>query len=66
VGPQPGVRKRGESTASAMETQLSSLEKKIDDLLASVDGKENGNGPRRHGDAAAADAGVGRSERQSS
>jgi len=49
-----------------METQLSSLEKKIDDLLASVDGKENGNGPRRHGDAAAADAEVGRSERQSS
>lgn len=61
-------KKRGENTASAMETQLASLEKKIDDLLASVDdGNGNGNGPHRHGDAAAAtDAGVGRSERHSS
>ncbi len=61
-------QKRGENTASAMETQLASVEKKIDDLLASVDdgiGNGNGNGPHRHGDAAA-DAGVGRSERHSS
>ncbi|KAA6416292.1 MAG: hypothetical protein FRX48_01012 [Lasallia pustulata] len=28
---------KGEKTASAMETQLTQLEKKIDDLLASVD-----------------------------
>ena len=28
---------RGESTASAMENRLSVLERKIDDLLASVD-----------------------------
>ena len=30
---------RGEKTASAMECQLTSLEKKIDDLLASMDTK---------------------------
>ena len=29
---------RGERTASAMETQLTSLERKIDDLLATVAG----------------------------
>lgn len=28
---------RGERTAAAMETQLTALERKIDDLLASVD-----------------------------
>ena len=28
---------RGERTATAMETQLTALERKIDDLLASVD-----------------------------
>lgn len=31
------VRHRGERTASAMESQLTQLEKKIDELLASVD-----------------------------
>jgi len=49
--------KRGESTASAMENQLTSLEKKIDDLLASVDG----NVPHRHGKAAE-DREVGKSD----
>ncbi|MCJ1294731.1 hypothetical protein MMC34_006289 [Xylographa carneopallida] len=32
---RPGVR--GEQTASAMETKLSDLEQRIDDLLASMD-----------------------------
>ena len=31
---------RGERTASAMETQLASLERKIDDLLATVAGRD--------------------------
>lgn len=31
---------RGERTASAMETQLTSLERKIDDLLATVTGRD--------------------------
>ena len=30
-------RSRGERAAAAMETQLTALERKIDDLLASVD-----------------------------
>ncbi len=33
----PNLPGRGESTATAMETHLTSLERKIDDLLASVD-----------------------------
>lgn len=31
---------RGEKTAAAMENQLSAIERKIDDLLASVDGMD--------------------------
>ena len=31
---------RGERTASAMETQLTSLERKLDDLLATVAGRD--------------------------
>ncbi|KAI9797015.1 MAG: hypothetical protein M1833_005848 [Piccolia ochrophora] len=33
---------RGEQTATALENNLSSLERKIDDLLADVDGQANG------------------------
>lgn len=49
--------KRGEGTASAMESQLTSLEKKIDDLLASVDG----NVPHRDGQVEGG-GGVGKSD----
>lgn len=42
-----GRVRRGEMTASAMENQLTSLERKIDELLASVDKKEmDGPGPK--------------------
>ena len=40
---------RGERTASAMEQQLTSLERKINDLLASVDNGDVGNGDMHAG-----------------
>lgn len=41
---------RGEKTAAAMERQLTALERKIDDLLASVDGQDKSidKGMQRH------------------
>ena len=47
--------RRGESTATAMETQLTALERKIDDLLASVDAQDpapSPTGPRTDKDDA--------------
>lgn len=38
---------RGERTASAMENQLTALERKIDDLLASVDEQDTQSEPNR-------------------
>ena len=42
---------RGERTASAMENQLTSLERKIDDLLASVDPKDTNEQTLKKGEA---------------
>ena len=63
------MAKRGESTAWVMESQLARLEKKIDDLLASVDadvdGKVDGKVPSRLG-IAQADTRVAQSDRDRS
>lgn len=50
------TNRRGEQTAAAMENKLTSLEKRIDDLLASVDEKSGddmqGKAPSARGTAA--------------